>query len=50
MEIEKSSGYEMLDNSALRAVKEWIFIPGRRNGVAIPSWVTVPIRFQLSSG
>jgi TonB family protein len=50
IEIEKSSGYEMLDNSALKAVKGWIFIPGKRGGVPIPTWVTVPIKFQLRSG
>lgn len=50
IEIEKSSGYEMLDNSALKAVKEWVFTPGKRNGAPIPSWVTVPIKFQLRSG
>ncbi len=50
IEVEKSSGYEILDNSALKAVRDWIFMPGKRNGVAITSWVTVPIKFQLSSG
>lgn len=50
IDLEKSSGYEMLDKSALDGVKDWIFIPGKRNGTPISSWVTVPIRFQLSSG
>lgn len=50
IELERSSGYEVLDKSAIEAVKNWIFIPGKRNGVSISSWVTVPIRFQLSSG
>lgn len=50
IELEKSSGFHVLDNSALDAVKDWIFIPGMRNGVPVSSWVTVPIRFQLDSG
>lgn len=50
IEMEKSSGYGILDKSALDGVKDWIFIPGKRNGTPISSWVTVPIRFQLSSG
>lgn len=50
IELEKSSGFDVLDNSALDAVKDWVFIPGMRNGVPISSWVTVPIKFQLSSG
>ncbi|MGH7802589.1 MAG: energy transducer TonB [Thermodesulfobacteriota bacterium] len=50
IEIELSSGYVILDKSAIEAVTNWIFIPGKRNGVPFPSWVTVPIKFQLSSG
>ena len=50
VELEKSSGYEILDESALKAVKEWVFIPGKRDGSPVPSWVTVPIKFQLNSG
>jgi TonB family protein len=50
VELEKSSGYEILDESALKAVKEWVFIPGKKDGEPVPSWVTVPIKFQLNSG
>lgn len=50
IELERSSGYEVLDKSAIDAVKDWVFIPGKKNGVSISSWVTVPIRFELSSG
>lgn len=50
IELKKSSGYGILDQSALEAVKDWIFIPGKKNGEAISSWVTVPIKFQLNSG
>lgn len=50
VELEKSSGYEILDESALKAVKGWVFLPGKKNGQPIPSWVTVPIKFQLNSG
>ena len=50
IELERSSGYEVLDKSAIEAVKDWIFIPAKKNGVSISSWVKVPIRFELSSG
>ena len=50
IEIRKSSGYDVLDNSALDAVRKWIFIPGKKNGRAIQSWVVVPIRFDLTNG
>lgn len=50
IEVIRPSGYEILDDSALEAVRNWIFIPGKANGKEISSWVTVPITFQLKSG
>ena len=50
LELEKPSGYAVLDQSALEAVRKWLFVPGKQNGVAISSWVTVPIKFKLKSG
>lgn len=47
--LEKPSGYNILDDSALDAVKEWEFIPGKKNGEAVSSWVTVPITFRLKN-
>lgn len=50
VEIGHSSGYSSLDASAVEAVREWVFFPGRRNGVAVASWVTVPIDYRLEGG
>ncbi|MCI0481305.1 MAG: energy transducer TonB, partial [Candidatus Dadabacteria bacterium] len=50
IEIRQSSGYGVLDNSALDTVRKWVFIPGKKNGSAISSWVVVPIRFDLTNG
>ena len=47
VEMKKSSGYEILDQSAFSAVKKWKFIPAREEGVAIPVWVNIPIKFEL---
>jgi protein TonB len=47
VEVKRSSGYEVLDESALIAVKQWKFIPARRGEVPIPVWVSIPIKFQL---
>ncbi len=47
IEIKRSSGYEILDRSALAAVKEWKFIPAKRGETTIPVWVSIPIAFQL---
>ncbi|GJM17168.1 MAG: hypothetical protein DHS20C13_24950 [Thermodesulfobacteriota bacterium] len=49
IEITSPSGYEILDQSALEAVKNWVFVPGKENGREISSWVTIPITFQLKS-
>jgi protein TonB len=43
----ESSGYNMLDNAAMKAVKEWTFEPGRRGNEPVEMWVEVPVRFEL---
>ncbi|MEA3468513.1 MAG: energy transducer TonB [Thermodesulfobacteriota bacterium] len=45
--IHKSSGHQMLDNSALRTVKYWRFVPGMKNGIPVSMVVQVPIHFKL---
>ncbi len=48
--LARSSGYSLLDDAALRAVKEWKFVPARLGSSAIPSEVEVPIHFKLPGG
>ena len=48
IQIEQSSGYSMLDESAAKQVINWRFIPARRGGLAIDSWVIVPVKFLIS--
>jgi len=45
--VFRSSGREVLDNSAMTIVKTWRFIPARRAGRAITQWFQVPINFSL---
>ena len=46
--VLRSSGFRMLDDSALRTVRSaWRFLPARRDGLAIESWVEIPIKFVL---
>lgn len=45
--IYASSGYEVLDNSALQTVKSWRFNPARQAGRAVTKWFIVPINFSL---
>ena len=49
VKIEKSTGYAVLDTSALKAVKEWKFEPARRMGTPVTVWVNVPVKFVLIS-
>jgi protein TonB len=46
--LEKSSGYGLLDQAALRAVKNWRFQPRTVGGVAMTGTVDVPVNFTLS--
>ena len=45
--VKKSSGYKILDRSAVDAVKQWKFTPGREGNTPIWYWVNIPIKFQL---
>ena len=47
VEIKTSSGSGRLDESALRTVRSWRFIPAKRGETAVSSWVLVPIIFKL---
>jgi periplasmic protein TonB len=47
IEVRRSSGYEMLDHSALSTVKQWKFIPAKRGEDAVSLWVNIPVKFQL---
>jgi protein TonB len=45
--VRTSSGFRMLDEAAVEAVRAWEFEPGRRDGEPVASQVEVPIEFQL---
>jgi TonB family protein len=45
--IQESSGFPMLDDSALQAVKNWSFEPAKNGEFAVASTVALPIRFDL---
>ncbi len=49
IQLDQSSGYELLDKSALQAVKSWKFIPATSNNRPVSGSVLVPIRFSLDS-
>ncbi|WP_178087889.1 energy transducer TonB [Plesiomonas shigelloides] len=44
----KSSGFPLLDRSALKAVKGWQFLPQEINGKGVNHVVRIPVRFELT--
>jgi periplasmic protein TonB len=44
----QSSGYALLDRSALSHVKSWRFRPARKGLQAVDMWVQVPVRYHLT--
>jgi len=47
IEVKRSSGHDILDQSALSTVKQWKFIPAKKGESTLSLWVNVPIKFQL---
>jgi periplasmic protein TonB len=47
VEVQETSGFDLLDRAALRAVREWRFDPATRGGTPIEMTVEVPVRFEL---
>lgn len=45
--IKRSCGHDILDKSALKAVKKWRFIPAKREGDPMRIWAEIPIKFEL---
>lgn len=48
VDVAQSSGYDILDQAAVKAVTAWMFDPAKRGTKPIDGWVNVPINFKLS--
>lgn len=48
IEVRQSSGHELLDQAAIKAVGGWSFEPARIAGSPITAWADVPISFRLT--
>jgi protein TonB len=46
--VAQSSGYPLLDEAALTAVRRWEFDPARKRDAAVDSEILVPVRFRLT--
>ena len=47
--IEETSGIEVLDDAARKAIEKWRFSPAYRHGIAIDSNVVIPVVFRLEN-
>ncbi|MBP1709988.1 MAG: tonB periplasmic protein [Deltaproteobacteria bacterium] len=47
--IRKSSGYAVLDQSAIQAVKTWKFEPAKKSGIPYKTWAELPVKFVISN-
>ena len=45
--VDRTSGFDVLDKAARKAVRHWRFHPARRGLDAVPSWVRIPVAFRL---
>ncbi len=45
--VARSSGYERLDDSAVRAVSLWKFAPSTKGALAVATWGEMELRFEL---
>lgn len=46
--VQQSSGREVLDDAALRAVRGWRFVPARIGGLSVTKRFLLPIAFNLT--
>jgi protein TonB len=46
--VKESSGFKRLDNTAMKAVRQWRYTPARRGTEAIEYWYLQPVEFALN--
>lgn len=46
--VDRSSGYDILDQAAVDSVKDWAFFPAKKGGKSVESWVLLPVKFALN--
>jgi protein TonB len=47
VDLEKSSNFERLDESARQAVAQWRFVPAKRGDEAVDATIIIPLVFRL---
>jgi protein TonB len=49
VKLDRSSGHDKLDESAMREAKRWRFVPGTSDGKPVAMWKQVPVTFRLNT-
>jgi periplasmic protein TonB len=49
VKVAQSSGYQVLDDAAVRTVTHWLFAPATRGDAPVDGWANVPINFKLGN-
>ncbi len=47
-DVKVMKGVEMLNDAAVKAVRQWVFKPALSNNKPVAVWVAVPVRFSLN--
>ena len=47
--VAEGSGYSVLDEAAVTAVKNWQFVAAQKKNIRFSSWIDIPIRFKLKN-
>jgi protein TonB len=45
--VSQSTGFKILDDSAIKAVRNWSFEPAMRGKTPVDAWVKVPLSFKI---
>ncbi len=45
--LDRTSGFDILDVAAMRAIRHWKFHPAHKGITAVPSWIRIPVAFRL---
>jgi protein TonB len=48
VQLQTSSGYARLDESARETIARWKFVPAKRGSESVADWVLIPINFRLN--
>ncbi|PKN10513.1 MAG: hypothetical protein CVU72_00950 [Deltaproteobacteria bacterium HGW-Deltaproteobacteria-7] len=46
--VRQSSGYAILDQTAVKAVRAWKFEPAKKSGIPYKTWAELPIKFVIN--